>query len=203
MEEYPKPLEEFERQFAAEEACIQYLYAVRWPKGFACPRCGAGKAWFTGRGLCKWATCAYQVSVKAGTIFKRTRLTLPMYFRAIRWVTSQKNGAAAKGLERISGLGSYKTAWTWPHKVRRAMVRPGRDRLGGIVEVDETYRGGEKPGKRGRGLKGKALLVIAAQVTDKHSGRIRLHRVADASGGSLEPVVQQAVVAGSIVRTDR
>jgi transposase-like protein len=202
MGEYPKTLEEFEHQFATEAACIQYLYALRWPDGFACPRCGTRKAWFTGRGLCKCAACAYQVSVKAGTIFERSRLPLTMWFRAIWWVTSQKNGASAKGLQRILGLGSYETAWTWLHKLRRAMVRPGRDRLAGIIEVDETYLGGEKPGKRGRGAEGKALVVIAAQVKDKHIGRIRLHRVADASADSLEPAVQQAVVPGSIVRTD-
>jgi len=202
VEEYPKTLEELEHQFATEAACVQYLYALRWPDGFACPRCGAGKAWFTGRGLCKCASCAYQVSVKVGTIFERSRLPLPMYFRAIWWVTSQKNGASAKGLQRILGLGSYETAWTWLHKLRRAMVQPGRDQLSGTVEVDEIYIGGEKSGKRGRGAEGKALVVIAVQVKDKHIGRIRLHRVADASAGSLEPVVQQAVVAGSIVRTD-
>jgi transposase-like protein len=125
-----------------------------------------------------------------------------MWFRAIWWVTSQKNGASAKGLQRILGFGSYETAWTWLHKLRRAMVRPGRDQLAGIVEVDETYIGGEKPGKRGRGAEGKALVVIAAQVKDKHIGRIRLRRVADASAGNLEPAVQRAVVSGSIVRTD-
>ena len=116
-------------------------------------------------------------------------------------MNSQKNGASARGLQRILGLGSYETVWTWLHKVRRAMVRPRRDRLAGIVEVDETYLGGEKPGKRGRGAEGKALVVIAAQVKDKHIGRIPFHRVADASSGSLEPVVQQAVVPGRIVRT--
>lgn len=202
MEEYPKTLEEIEHQFATEAACVQYLYAMRWPDGFTCPRCGAGKAWFTGRGLCKCASCAYQVSVKAGTIFERSRLPLTMWFRAIWWVTSQKNGASAKGLQRILGLGSYETAWTWLHKLRRAMVRPGRDRLAGIVEVDETYIGGEKPGKRGRGAEGKTLVVIVAQVKDKHIGRIRLHRVANASASSLEPIIEQAVVPGSIVRTD-
>jgi len=202
MEEYPKSLEELENQFATDTACIQYLYALRWPDGFKCPRCGAMKAWFTGRELYKCASCAYQVSVKAGTIFERSRLPLTIWFRAIWWVTSQKNGASAKGLQRILGFGSYETAWTWLHKLRRAMVRPGRDRLTGIVEVDETYIGGEKPGKRGRGAEGKALVVIVAQVKDKHIGRIRLHRVADASASSLEPIIEQAVVPGSIVRTD-
>lgn len=202
MEEYPKALEELEHQFATEEACVQYLYALRWSDGFTCRRCGAGKAWSTGRGLYKCASCAYQVSVKAGTIFERSRLPLTIWFRAIWWVTSQKNGASAKGLQRILGLGSYETAWTWLHKLRRAMVRPGRDRIAGIVEVDETYIGGEKAGKRGRGAVGKALVVIAAQVKDKHIGRIRLHQVTDASASSLEPIIEQAVVPGSIVRTD-
>ena len=124
------------------------------------------------------------------------------WFRAIWWVTSQKNGASAKGLQRILGLGSYKTAWTWLHKLRRAMVRPGRDRLAGVVEVDEIYIGGEKPGKRGRGAAGKALVLIAAQVDGERIGRIRLRRVKDASGASLEPAVQETVEPGSIVRTD-
>lgn len=100
------------------------------------------------------------------------------------------------------GLGRYKTAWTWLHKRRRAMVRPGRDRLAGVVEGDEIYVGGEKPGNRGRGAAGKALVLIAAQVDGKRIGRIRLRRVKDASGASLEPAVQETVEPGSIVRTD-
>ena len=125
-----------------------------------------------------------------------------MWFRAIWWVTSQKNGASAKGLQRILGLGSYETAWTWLHKLRRAMVRPGRDRLAGTVEVDETYIGGEKPGKRGRGTVGKSLVIIAAQMDGKGIGRIRLRIVRDASAASLNPAVQEAVEPGSVVRTD-
>jgi transposase-like protein len=125
-----------------------------------------------------------------------------MWFWAIWWVTSQKNGASAKGLQRILGLGSYETAWTWLHKLRRAMVRPGRDRLAGLVEVDETYIGGEKPGKRGRGAEGKALVLIAAQMDGKRIGRVRLRRIPDASGESLDPAVQEAVEPGSVVRTD-
>lgn len=202
MEDYPKTLAELERRFATEAACVQYLYALRWPNGFGCPRCGASKAWFTNRGLCKCAACAYQVSVKAGTIFERSRSPLTTWFRAIWWVTSQKNGASAKGLQRILGLGSYETAWMWLHKLRRAMVRPGRDRLAGTIEVDETYIGGEKPGKRGRGAAGKALVVIAAEIKQEHIGRIRLRRVANASAASLELAAEQAVEPGSVVRTD-
>ena len=90
------------------------------------------------------------------------------------YVTSQKNGASALGLQRVLGLGSYLTAWTWLHKLRRAMVRPGRDRLGGKVEVDETLLGGVAEGPRGRGSKGKALIAIAAQEDGAGIGRIRL-----------------------------
>jgi len=202
MEDYPKNLLELERRFSTEEACRQYLYELRWPDGFRCPRCWHGKGWHSRDGLIRCTACDYKASVIAGTVFEGTRKPLVLWFRAIWWVTSQKSGASARGVQRILGLGSYETAWAWLHKLRRAMLRPGRDRLSGTVEVDEIYIGGKKPGKRGRGAEGKALVVIVAQVKDKHIGRIRLHRVADASAGSLEPVVQQAVVAGSIVRTD-
>jgi len=202
MEEYPKTLAEFDREFSTEEACARYLFRLRWPDGFVCPRCGGTKAWATKRGLCICSGCQYQLSVKAGTIFEGSRSPLTMWFRAIWWVTSQKTGASAKGLQRILGLGSYETAWTWLHKLRRAMVRPGRDRLAGVVEVDETYIGGEKPGKRGRGAEGKALVLIAAQMEGNHIGRIRLRRIHDASGASLDPAVQEAVEPGSVVQTD-
>lgn len=202
MEEYPRTLAELESEFATEESCAQYLLQLRWPDGFTCPRCGGTKAWVTKRGLSTCAECEFQVSVKAGTIFERSRLPLTMWLRAIWWVTCQKNGGSAKGLQRVLGLGSYETAWVWLHKLRRAMVRPGRDRLAGTIEVDETYIGGEKPGKRGRGAEGKALVLIAAQIDGKAIGRIRLRRVRDASAGSLEPAIQDAVESRSIVRTD-
>lgn len=118
-------------------------------------------------------------------------------------LTSQKYGANALGLKRVLGLGSYHTAWEWLHKLRRAMVRPGREKLSGIVEIDETYVGGSKPGKRGRGAEGKVLVVIA--VEDKEElgfGRIRLGSVEDASGDSLTRFVKENVEKGSIVRTD-
>lgn len=202
MEKYPKTLAELERQFATEEACARYLFQLRWPDGFSCPRCGGTKAWTTKRGLSTCAACEYQLSVKAGTIFERSRLPLTMWFRAIWWVTSQKNGASAKGLQRMLGLGSYETAWTWLHKLRRAMVRPGRDRLAGTIEVDETYIGGEKPGKRGRGAEGKVLVLIAAQEDGKRIGRIRLRAVRDAFAASLLPAIAEAVEPGSVARTD-
>ena len=148
------------------------------------------------------AACGHQASVIAGTIFQGTRTPLSVWFRAIWWVVSQKNGASALGLQRVLGLGSYRTAWTWLHKLRRAMVRPGRDRVSEEVEVDETLVGGLEAGGGRRHLGKKALVVIAAEVRGRAIGRIRMQRVADASADSLLTFVQHAVQPGSVVITD-
>jgi transposase-like protein len=140
--------------------------------------------------------------VTAGTVFQDSRLPLATWFRVIWYVTSQKNGASALGLKRVLGFGSYQTAWAWLHKLRRAMVRPGRDRLSGTIDVDEAYIGGEKSGKRGRGAAGKSLIVVVVQEDGKHIGRIRLIQVPNASGASLCDAVQQTVDPGSTVNTD-
>ena len=147
-----------------------------------CPRCSGRKCWPTERGLLLCSECRRQVSVTGGTIFQDTRLPLATWFRVIWYVTSQKNGASALGLKRALGFGSYQTAWVWLHKLRRAMVRPGRDRLAGTIDVDETYVGGEKSGKRGRGASGKSLVVVAAQQDGSNIGWIRLVHVSNASG---------------------
>ena len=126
-----------------------------------------------------------------------------LWFRAIWYVVNQKNGVSALRLQRILGLKSYRTAWTWLHTLRCTMVRPGRDQLPGVVvEVDETYIGGKKPGKQGRGATGKSLVVVAVEDKGEHFGRIRLSRVTDASATSLIPAVQKSVEKGSLVRTD-
>ncbi len=202
MEDYPKTLAELEARFSTEEDCVEYLFSLRWPEGFVCPRCSGGGYWPTKRGLFTCSSCQYQASVKAGTIFERSRLPLVTWFRAIWWVTSQKNGASAKGLQRILGMGGYKTAWSWLHKLRRAMVRPDRDRLKGIVEVDEVYIGGEKPGKRGRGASGKSLVLVAAEVKGNHLGRIRLSLIEDASAKSIDRAIMLMVEKKAVVRTD-
>jgi transposase-like protein len=202
MEDYPETILEFEKRFGTEEACRQYLFQLRWPEGFSCPRCGGREAWALKRGLYLCRGCRFQVSVTAGTVFQDTRKPLRLWFRAMWYVTSQKPGVSALGLQRVLGLPRYETVWIWLHKLRRAMVRPGRDRLSGIVEVDETYIGGERPGKRGRGAGGKALAVIAVEDKGKELGRIRLRQVPDASAVSLTPAVQESVEPGSVLRTD-
>ncbi len=198
IEDYPKTLLELEARFATDEQCRAYLVDLRWPEGFVCPRCGGRKAWPAQRGRLICTACRHQASVTAGTIFEDSRLPLRFWFRAIWQVTSQKNGASALGLQRVLGLGSYQTAWTVLHKLRRAMVRPGRDKLSGRVEVDETQVGG--PGHKGRGSPTKALVVIAAQEEGKAIGRIRMARIPDGSAHHLHRFIQEAVVPGSYVQ---
>ena len=143
------------------------------------------------------------MSVTAGTIFDRSRISLREWFAAAWYMTNQKHGVSALGLQRLLGLGSYQTAWTILQKLRTAMVRPGRDRLHGSVEVDETYVGGIEHGVRGRGIETKFIVVIAIEVLpSKGFGRVRLQRVNDVSGASLIPFVSAAVDAGTEVRTD-
>lgn len=202
MEDYPRTVLELEQRFSSEKACREYLRSLRWPEGFVCPDCGNTEAWAMEGGLRLCKGCRRQVSVTAGTIFHRTRLPLALWFRAIWYVTSQKNGASAMGVQRVLGLGSYHTAWTWLHKLRRAMVRPGRDQLSGHVEVDETFVGGEESGRKGRGAKTKALVAIAAEERGRGTGRIRMARIPDASKRSLHGFIQQAIKSGSVVHTD-
>ena len=140
MEEYPRTVAELECSFGTEAACREYLHRLRFPEGFRCPRCQGRTAWTTQRNLLVCAACQYQLSLTAGTIFQDTRKPLTMWFRAIWWVTAQKNGASALGLQQVLGLGSYATAWTWLHKLRRAMVRPNREQLHGRVERGERPR---------------------------------------------------------------
>ena len=202
MENYPRTIEEFERQFSKEEGCRAYIEALRWPDGFRCPACQGEVAVIVRDGLYQCRSCRRQTSVTAGTIFQDTRKPLVMWFRAMWYVTSQKNGASALGLQRVLGLGSYETAWTWLHKLRRAMVRPDRDRLSGWIEVDETFLGGLAEGATGRQKTNKALVVIAAQADGRRIGRIRMRMIADASAESLHPFVIDCIEPGSTLHTD-
>jgi transposase-like protein len=188
MDDFPRTVGEFEARFATEEACRAYLNRLRWPDGFQC-RCGEANAWLTARGLWQCAACGSQTSVTAGTVLQDTRKPLRWWLHAMWWVASQL------------GLGSYETAWGWLHKLRRAMVRPGRDRLSGHVEVDESFVGG-RGGARGRSTAKKALIVVAAEQVGRGIGRIRMHRIPDASADSLQAFVKEAIEPGSLIHTD-
>jgi hypothetical protein len=202
MEDYPRTLMELEQRFATAQACRAYLFALRWPEGFVCPRCQGRQAWPMSRDLWLCAACRHQASVTAGTIFQDSHLPLTVWLRAMWHVTSQKNGISALGLQRVLGLGSYKTAWAMLHKLRRAMVRPGRDRLRGRVEVDETYWGGPEEGVVGRLTEEKALIIVGVELEDGQIGRIRLRRIPDLTQKVLHEFIGHAIEPGSTIRTD-
>lgn len=200
-EDYPRTLLELEQRFNDEAKCRDYLFALRWPQGFVCPICGAGGLAIR-RDLWRCLQCGRETSVTAGTIFQDSKLPLAVWFRAMWQVVSQKNGVSALGLQRALGLGNYKTAWALLHKLRRAMVRPGRDRLSGVVEVDEAYWGAEESGVRGRQSVSKALIIVAAQADGKGIGRIRLQHIPDTNRTTLHGFIVESIEPGSTVVSD-
>ena len=205
--DYPRTFQEFREWFPDDAACVTYLAQLRWPTGFVCPVCAKDRAWETAKGQWKCAACGRKTSVTAGTIFHRTRTPLTTWFAAIWLVTTQKNGSSAQNLYDMLGLGSYETAWTWLHKLRRAMVRPDRDLLGGVVEVDESFVGG-----RSRDLAGASTDKIPVMIAVENLGtqthrKLRLGRVRlgiDSRPGSLELVdfARNTAELGSLIRTD-
>jgi len=202
--DYPGTFQEFDKWFSSENACLDYIAKLRWPKGFICPSCGINtdKPSLMERGLFLCRECKRQTSITAGTLFHGSHKPLRTWFLAMWFVTSQKHGASALGLQRVLGLGSYNTAWNWLHKLRRAMVRHGRDQLSGAIEVDETYVGGIGTKVRGRGAKRKTIVAIAAEVRGRGPGRIRMAKVPDLSAPSLRGFVRDNVQKGAELRTD-
>lgn len=200
--EYPETMQEFMDQFSTEEACRQYLFDVRWSEGFKCPKCLHTKVWWHKRGTLRCIKCHRDISVTAGTVFQGRHLPLRLWFQALWSVISQKNGISALGLSRSLGI-SEKTGWKLLGKIRTAMVRTGRERLSGLVEVDEVFLGGVKPGKRGRGALGKILVLVAVEDKGKTGiGRIRIEIIVDASAMALRQAIGKMVEPGSTVRTD-
>jgi len=200
---YPRSTGEFQAWFRADADCLDYLEWLRWPDGFACPSCGCA-GWRLGDGRFECGSCGRRTSVTAGTIFDRTRTPLTVWFTACWMFATQKDGISAQSLQRALDIGSYQTAWAMLHRLRSALVRPGRDLLTGTVEVDETFIGGEEAGLRGGRARGKKSLVgIAVEVREpKGIGRCRMAILEDASAASLRPFVTANVGPGTRVITD-
>lgn len=201
--DYPETYQDLLAWFPDDAACLDYLEKLRGPEGFICPACKATEYWRTAEDLWMCQDCARRTSVTAGTIFHRTRTPLSTWFAAIWLVTSQKNGLSALGLQRVMGFKSYETAWAWMHKLRRAMVRPERDLLRGIVELDETFVGGLSKGKLGASSD-KVPVMVAVEKTGKGRklGRIRLEATDRPGTAGLREFAQRMVVPGSTIRTD-
>ena len=198
--EFPGTLLEFEHRFRTEASCRNYLEGIRWPEGFVCPRCGTRKAWRTQDGRFHCQGCYSNVYLTAGTVFHRSKVSLQLWFRAMWWMTNQKVGINAMGLQRLLGLPSYQTAWTMLQKLRHTMVRPGREQLSGDVEVDETLVGGVVPGDQGR--QAKNIVIIAAEIRGKGMGRIRLANLPDETGSHIVNFVKTNVAKGALIVSD-
>ena len=203
-EKYPKNFQEFLAQFPTEKACWQYLLEIRWTEGYVCQHCGSKKYLLTAKHKIHCSDCEKEFSITSETIFQETKKPLLLWFHIMWWVVAQKTGVSAYNLMDFMGFGSYESAWAWLHKLRRAMVRPGREKLSGTVEVDETYIGGEEigTGKQGRGADEKCLVIVATECIGKQIGRVRFKVIPNASSENLKSFIEENIEYGSIVITD-
>ena len=204
--DFPGTWQAFESWFPDDDSCREFLARVRWPDGFRCPGCASRDAWLTGRGLWMCRSCGRQTSATAGTIFHRSHYPLRTWFAAMWFVCAQKNGVSALGLQRVLGFGSYETAWAWMHKLRRAMVRPDRDLLGGdgvSVEIDQTFIGGLTQVRSNRHANKAEVAIAVERMHPKGLGRVRLRHIdSQDRKNELFTFTQQSVAHGSIVYTD-
>jgi transposase-like protein len=202
--DYPRSLGEFQAWFRTDAGCLDYLEWLRWPAGFVCPTCGEEGGWRLADARFKCSGCGTRTSVTAGTIFDRTRTPLTVWFTACWLFATGKDGISALSLKRTVEIGSYQTVWAMLHRMRSVFVRPGRERLAGVVEVDETYIGGQEPGLSGGRAKGKKILTgIAVEIHEpKGYGRCRIAPLSNASSASLHAFVSDHVEPGATVITD-
>jgi len=204
VEKYPRHFQEFLAQFPDEKACWHYLIDIRWPDGYVCPHCNSAKYWLTSKHKIHCSGCEKEFSITSGTIFQETKKPLLLWFHIMWWVVAQKTGVSANNMRDFMGFGSDETAWNWLHKLRRAMIRQGREKLSGIIEVDEAFIGGEEvgTGNTGRGADTKSLVVIATECIGKKIGRVRFKIIPDASTDNLKPFIEDNIEQGSEVITD-
>lgn len=194
---------EFRQRFQTEEACETYLFELRWPKGFICPKCG-GTGCYQLRGrreyICKH--CHRQSSVTVGTVLHRTHLPLTVWFWAIYLMVRDKRGISAVQLSRELEI-SYSSAWYLLRRLRKAMGQREQDYLlSGMVELDDAYFGSPKPnGKRGRGT-GKTSALVAVSLTEKGHPRFLKIQVSKLDAGSVAAVVESAICPGSEIHSD-
>ncbi len=201
-EDFPSNEVEFDRRFHSEDACLNYLFQLRWPEGFNCTRCGHSRYWISSRGLYLCRCCDHQQSVTAGTIFHGTKKSLTLWFKALWWFSTCKNGVNATALQERLGFSSYQTAWCWLQKLRTCTVFPDRAKLSGSVEVDECFFGGAQSGKRGRGAEQKCKVAVAVERKGRKLGRLRMQVIECCSASELTPFIKTNITAGSQITTD-
>lgn len=207
----PQSLREFTGRFRTETDCEEFLFRVRYPEGFVCPRCAVERGWpLDGKRLIECAN-GHKVSLTAGTVLHGSRQDLLTWFHAVLFISTLTPGISALQFQRQLGLKRYETAFQMLHKIRSSLVAPDRELLHREVEVDETFIGGKDPDRDGRGGD-KVLVVGGIEVRPfsqaktgkrrERSGRLRLCVVADASANSLAGFVEQEIERGAIVHTD-
>ncbi len=187
--DFPKTAQEFEARFATEDDCRAYWITARWGDTPACARCAGTRLWTERDGfLFECADCGHQTSLTSGTVLEKTRKPFKTWFRAVFEISARRNGISAMDLQRIMGFGSYKTAWTWLHKLRTAMVRSDSDPLGPFVQADEAFVGG----------RGGIKELVAAEA----NGRVRLAHVENNDAETLKRFADGQLAAETHVVTD-
>ena len=192
--EHPKNYQELVKQLATQEACLDYIAAIRWSDGFVCPECECPQFWKSQRLQWICAKCRRHTRVLAGTLFQDTKLPLTLWFQMIWWFVGPKNGASALSLMQNFGIGSYRTSWKLLGKLRSCTVLPMRQALSGVVEVDEAFLGG---------VKNKAVIVVAAEKRGKATGRIRVQHLKSREGAEIQHFITETIVPGSTIVSDR
>src|SRR3974377_2185821 len=204
MQQQALSLMQFQKKFGTEKACQKHLFRLRWPEGFRCPRCQHSEASVhrTRRPYhCK--ACGYQASLTAGTVFHKTRTPLTKWFWMIWLMGRQKSGISMLSLQRMLEIKTYKTVWTMGHKIRQAMAaRDAYYKLAGLIEMDDTYFGAPKPGKRGRGAAGKAKVVVAVETPTEKPGCAAMRLVPRVSGEEIQALVRERLAAEVVIKTD-
>ena len=189
--DFPKTAQEFEARFATEDDCRAYWIKARWGDTPRCARCASTRLWTERDGfLFECADCGHQTSLTSGTVLEKTRKPFKTWFRAVVEISARRNGISAMDLQRIMGFGSYKTAWTWLHKLRTAMVRSDSEPLGPFVQADEAFVGGKG------GI--KELVLVAAEA----NGRVRLAHVENNDAETLKRFADGQIAAETHVVTD-
>ena len=189
--DFPKTAQEFEARFATEDDCRAYWIEARWGGTPACAECAGTRLWSQREGfLFECADCGHQTSLTSGTLLEKTRKPFKTWFRAIFEISARRNGISAKDLQRIMGFGSYKTAWTWLHKLRAAMVRSDSEPLGPFVQTDEAFVGGKG------GI--KEMVLVAAEA----NGRVRLAHVENNDDETLKLFADEQMASNTHVVTD-
>ena len=204
MQQKPMSLLEFQRKFSTEKACQEHLFRLRWPQGYKCPRCQHDQAYFhRTRQLYQCKACGYQASLTAGTIFHKTRTPITKWFWMIFLMGRQKSGVSMLSLQRMLEIKSYKTVWVMGHKIRKAMAdRDAYYKLAGLIEMDDTYFGSSKPGKRGRGAGGKATVVVAVEIEDSKPRFATMRQVGRLSAAEIHSTLTEHLQEDWVVRTD-